>query len=142
MSLLSKKISWEQFEVDIKFLAEKLRGKGFTKILAVTKGGLIPAYYLAKILGINYIDTVCIESYKGREKQTIKIIKMPYGAYEEILVVDDLIDSGSTIKEVKKHFKNAKAAVLYEKKSSPKGLAEYSARKYLSDKWLLFPWGD
>jgi len=142
MFLTSKKISWPQFEADIKFLAKKLRDKGFTKILAVTKGGLVPAYYIAKILGISNIDTICIESYEGREKKGIKIIKMPYGAYEEVLVVDDLIDSGSTLKEVKKHFKNAKISVLYEKKSSPKDLVDYSARKFSSDWWVKFPWED
>lgn len=136
------KISWEQFETDIEFLANQLRDKGFTMILAITKGGLIPAYYLAKHLDIKFIETEGVGSYEGREQKKTKVYKMAHlSDSKEVLIVDDLIDTGETIRFLKgAEYEKASVAVLYEKESSPKGLSDYYVRRYISDPWIEFPW--
>ena len=52
------KISWKQFEQDIKKLAKKIPKKKYIGILVIGKGGMIPAYYLANLLGIKQLDIV------------------------------------------------------------------------------------
>ena len=134
-------VTWEEFIRDIRILASKLEGKGFDKILVITKGGLIPAYFLAKHLGIDYISTFCVKSYDdGNNKRgELEIIKADdyYGA--RWLVVDDLIDSGETLNLIKKYYGNVEVAVVYKKAGAPKGLVDYFVEE-LPKAWVNFPW--
>ena len=57
-------VSWEQLHRDAKALAWRLAESGpFTRIVAITRGGLVPAHIIARELDIRVIDTVCISSY-------------------------------------------------------------------------------
>ena len=62
-------VTWEELHRNAKALAWRLNSLGFFKgIIAVTRGGLVPAAVVARELEIRMIDTICISSYKG-EKQ-------------------------------------------------------------------------
>ena len=135
--------SWKRFEVEIKALAEKIgRGK-YKYILVVSKGGLIPAYYLAKELGITIIKTICISSYTER-KQT-SLIEHTYIGEKELalenqrdwLIVDDLSDSGRTFGYLKKKFPQIKQACLVIKKHTPK--PDYYVTM-MDNIWLRWSW--
>jgi xanthine phosphoribosyltransferase len=69
-------VSWDQFHRDARALAWRLSGAGpFTAVVAVTRGGLVPAAIVARELGIRVIETVCVASYgtgpaKGIEAET------------------------------------------------------------------------
>lgn len=133
-------ITWEEFEKDIKELAQEIHKKNYrlNKILCITKGGLIPAYYLAKELGIKYIETLCVSSYEDDKKSGIKV--MPFSRKKDSrhnwLVVDDLVDTGETMEVAKKYYPNSKVAVLYKKIDSPE------PDFFVSEKegWVVFPW--
>ena len=65
-------ISWDQLHKDCRTLSWQLLDKGpFKGILAITRGGLVPAAILARELDIRLIDTVCISTYdwKTQEKK-------------------------------------------------------------------------
>ena len=57
-------VSWEQLHRDAKALAWRLAESGpFKGIVAITRGGLVPAHIIARELDIRIIDTVCISTY-------------------------------------------------------------------------------
>ena len=47
----------------------------WTGIIAVSRGGLVPAGLLARELGIRYVDTVCISSYDHDNQREMKVLK-------------------------------------------------------------------
>ena len=56
----SIKITWGALHRDAVMLSHKLRNKGpFKGIIAVARGGLVPAAILAQELDIRLVDTVC-----------------------------------------------------------------------------------
>ena len=57
-------ISWVELHRDARYLSEVLHKKGPWKgIIAVTRGGLVPAALVARELDIRLIDTICVTSY-------------------------------------------------------------------------------
>jgi xanthine phosphoribosyltransferase len=57
-------VSWEQFHRDARALTWRLDEHGpFHAVVAITRGGLVPAAIVARELGLRIIDTVCIASY-------------------------------------------------------------------------------
>ena len=57
-------VSWDQFHRDARALAWRLNGTGpFQAIVAVTRGGLVPAAIVARELDIRLIETVCVATY-------------------------------------------------------------------------------
>ena len=63
-------ISWEQLHRDSKALAWRLLDMDFFNgIIAVTRGGLVPAAIIARELDIRLVDTVCVASYTGRSSR-------------------------------------------------------------------------
>ena len=61
-------VSWEELHRTSKALAWRLLELGpFEGIVAVTRGGLVPAAIVARELEIRLIETACISSYHGSE---------------------------------------------------------------------------
>ena len=57
-------VSWDQFHRDCRALTWRLNEVGpFHAVIAITRGGLVPAAIVARELGLRIIDTVCIASY-------------------------------------------------------------------------------
>ena len=86
-------ISWEQLHRDARALSWRLIERGpWQGIIAITRGGLVPAAIIARELDIRLVDTVCIASYAGRNQGQIQVLKSTTGDGEEWLLVDDLVD--------------------------------------------------
>ena len=67
-------------------------------MLAVTRGGLVPAMIVARELGIREIDTISIKCYDHQDIGEPVVLKPGnldvLGDGERILVIDDLVDTG------------------------------------------------
>src|SRR5215813_8937743 len=69
-------VSWDEFHRDARALAWRLSGAGpFEAIVAVTRGGLVPAAIVARELGIRLIETVCVASYSHQTQGDLKVLK-------------------------------------------------------------------
>src|SRR6478672_7603956 len=100
-------VSWDQFHRDARALAWRLADAGpFTAIVAITRGGLVPAAIVARELNVRVIETVGVESYSKYTTQgELRLLK---GVAEQVtklrgkgvLIVDDLVDTGKTAKVV------------------------------------------
>jgi len=134
-------ISWDVFHRDARALASQLMSKGpFKGVIAITRGGLVPAAVIARELDIRLIDTICIATYDDRvQNNSAKVLKTPPHDGEGMLVIDDLVDSGRTGKIVRELLPKAYFATVYAK---PQGQAVVDEFVVGVDQgiWLLFPW--
>jgi len=135
--------SWSQFEEDTKQLAEKLGAlnKEWTTIVAIARGGLVPAAIIAHLFSIRHIETICTISYNDDtlEQESLKILTEFSSESDNILVIDDLVDSGKTFKLVREMLPNAHFACVYAK---PTGIPTTDTyfKLFSHDTWLVFPW--
>ena len=136
-------ISWQQFANDTKALASKLKatGKSWSQIVAITRGGLVPTAILSHELKIRYVDTICISSYDDTTNQQKQLIAQKAISSEnaDILVIDDIVDTGATIKKVQEMLPKAYYATIYAKPEG-KGLVDSYVQLVNQDTWVDFPW--
>jgi xanthine phosphoribosyltransferase len=139
-------ISWPELHRDARYLSRVLHELGDWKgIIAITRGGLVPAALVARELDIRLIDTVCVVSYGGAEggaeqKQgELQWLKTTEGDGEGWLLIDDLVDTGRTAKAVRDRLPRAHFATLYAK---PLGrpIVDTFVKEFKQDKWIYFPW--
>ncbi|MGB2464010.1 MAG: xanthine phosphoribosyltransferase, partial [Candidatus Puniceispirillaceae bacterium] len=110
-------------------------------VIAVTRGGLVPAAIVARELELRLIDTACLASYHGQEKGEVNVLKAPdnAGDGEGWLIVDDLVDTGETGKMLRQMLPKAHFATVYAK---PKGrpVVDSYITEVSQDTWIYFPW--
>ncbi len=138
-------VSWDQFHRDARALTWRLNGLGpFEKVVAVTRGGLVPAAIVARELGVRVIETICVASYAYGKQGEMQVLKGPgkeitKNGGEGVLIVDDLVDTGATAKVVRDLLPNAHFATVYAK---PKGveLVDTFITEVSQDTWIYLPW--
>ena len=137
-------VSWEQFHRDSRVLAWRLleTKKKWERIIAVARGGLVPAAIIARELDIHYIDTICISSYTLKHQGEISIVKSITKFKdngEKYLIIDDLVDTGKTGKAVRDMIPGAYFATVYAKPDGQPMVDTY-VTEVSQDTWVLFPW--
>lgn len=139
-------VSWDQFHRDARALAWRLSTAGpFEAVVAITRGGLVPAAVVARELGIRVIETICVASYDYDKQGTISILKTvsekvvgsDKGA--GVLIIDDLVDTGATARVVREILPKAHFATVYAK---PLGrpLVDSFITEVSQDTWIYLPW--
>ena len=141
-------VSWDQFHRDCRALTWRLNEVGpFHAIIAITRGGLVPAAIVARELGIRVIDTVCIASYdhtRQGELQVLKgvsaeVAKLGGGTGKGLLIVDDLVDTGKTGRLVRDD--DAGRAFRHRlRQAEGKPLVDTFITEVSQDTWIHFPW--
>ena len=133
-------VSWEQLHRDAKALAWRLAEKGpWDGIVAITRGGLVPAAIVARELEVRLVDTICVSSYDHQDQGEIQILKNIEGDGEGMLIVDDLVDTGKTAKLVRDLLPKAHLATVYAKPAG-RPLVDTFITEVSQDTWIHFPW--
>ncbi len=141
-------ISWEELHRNGKALAWKLLNKGpleggkWKGIIAITRGGMVPACIMARELEVLNIETFCITSYDVKDQSETKILKKPASVTDEgegWLVVDDLVDTGKTFELARTMYPKAHYACIYVKPKGEKQTDTYITA-FSQDTWVHFPW--
>lgn len=133
-------VSWEELHRNARVLAWRLLEAGpFEGIVAVTRGGLVPAAIVARELEIRLVDTVCVSSYDHKDRGEAKILKSPDGDGGNWLIVDDLVDTGATARVVREMLPQAHFATIYAKPAG-KPFVDTFVTEVSQDTWILFPW--
>jgi xanthine phosphoribosyltransferase len=147
MAITYATVTWDQLHRDARLLAEKLVARGpFAGIVAITRGGLIPAAIVARELECRLVESISVVSY-GREggseeEQGEPAVIKPAAAAgdgEGFLIIDDLVDSGVTAGLVRRLLPRAHFACLYAKPAGMAATDTYVA-EVAQDTWILFPW--
>ncbi len=140
-------VSWDQFHRDARALAALIQPFGpFSMLVAITRGGLLPAAIIARELDIRCIETISIASYAAEKTRGVARVVKPIAAElmlplaaAKILVVDDLADTGETLKLVRSFLPDAHVATLYVKPVG-KPLVDTFVAEVPQDTWIYFPW--
>ncbi len=140
-------VSWDQFHRDARALAWRLAGANtkWRAIVCITRGGLVPAAIISRELDIRVIETVSVASYHDYAKQgELAILKeitpsLLENGGVDVLIVDDLTDTGKTAEVVRAMMPKAHFATVYAK---PKGrpLVDTFVTEVSQDTWIYFPW--
>jgi hypoxanthine phosphoribosyltransferase len=142
-------LSWASFGDASRELATMVAESGYAPgiVLGIARGGLIPAASMAYALDVKNVFMMSVEFYTGVDERLDFPVMLPpllnavdiKGAL--VLVVDDVADTGGTLKLVKdfcaEHVAEVRCAVLYEK---PRSVVkcEYVWRR--TERWVNFPW--
>jgi xanthine phosphoribosyltransferase len=127
-------------------LAWRLSGAGpFKAVVAVTRGGLVPAAIVARELGIRVIETVGVASYDYDKQGQVQVLK-PISASvigehggAGVLIVDDLVDTGATARVVRELMPKAHFATVYAKPAG-RPLVDTFITEVSQDTWIYLPW--
>jgi xanthine phosphoribosyltransferase len=137
-------VTWDQLHRDARSLASSVMSIGtFRGLVAISRGGLIPAAIVARELECRLVESICIVTYAAESgtQGEPTVLKSPdaAGDGDGFLIVDDLVDSGVTAKLVRSLLPKAKFACLYAK---PLGrpIADIWVAEVPQDTWILFPW--
>lgn len=135
-------VSWEEMHRNSKALAWRLIDKGPWKgLIGITRGGLVPACIIARELDIRLVETLCISSYDHQDQRSAQVLKTPQdiGDGEGWLVIDDLVDTGSTFKVAREIMPKAHYACIYAKPAGAETTDSFIT-EVSQDTWIHFPW--
>jgi xanthine phosphoribosyltransferase len=137
-------VTWDQLHRDARGLAAGLMSHApFRGIVAITRGGLIPAAIVARELECRLVETVSVVAYKeeaGTKGEPV-VLKAPVAAGdgEGFLIVDDLVDTGDTARVIRALLPKAHFACLYAKPAG-RPFTDSFVAEVAQDTWILFPW--
>lgn len=135
-------VSWEEMHRNSKALAWRLVDKGPWKgIIAITRGGLVPACVVARELDVKLVETLGISSYDHKDQRQANVLKKADLAGDGAgwLVIDDLVDTGNTFRVAREMMPKAHYACLYAKPAGVETCDTY-VMEVSQDTWIHFPW--
>ena len=137
--------SYEKFRNDTKKLIKLQNNFKPEAIVGVARGGLTLAHAMAEGLNIREVQTMRTELYDDVcKRQEISLFgNCHFSGVKRVLVVDDIADSGETLKEVMHYLESSfkdiefQSATLFYKKSSL-----YTPHFWINeaDVWIEFFW--
>jgi hypoxanthine phosphoribosyltransferase len=140
-------VSWEELDRLVGELAERVRGE-YDVMLAITRGGLVPAGILAYALGIRNILIAAVAYYDddgkpGPEPLFLQFPSDPLLVGQRVLIVDEVWDSGTTIHAVAERVRRAggtpTTAVLHYKPARSKVPDTPDHHVVTTDRWVVYP---
>jgi len=143
--MTNKLITWTDFyDVNTKLIQQiQQSGKKYEFILAITRGGVLPAYFLAKKLNLP-LETINLSSYESEhnagqiEHTTVDGFTTEVLNPETCLLVDDIYDSGQTIRYVQNLYPNIDTACTYARWDNH--TLTYVGEILNYETWIDFPW--
>jgi hypothetical protein len=139
---------WDQIYSMLLELALKIRKSGFKAdlIVGVSRGGWAPARILSDLLENARTANIKIEFYTGLGKTTTRpIVTQPISdeiSGKNALVVDDVSDTGGSLKVVMEHLQekgaaSVKTVTIYLK---PHSIFKPDYFAGITSDWIIFPW--
>ena len=142
-------LGWERFGEAAQELASAVANDGYQPdiILSIARGGLVAAGALSYALDVRNLHVMNVMFYTGVDERLDMPVVLPPVPNSvdlkdaKILIVDDVADTGATLKVVHDfcadHVAQARCAVLYEK---PRSLVKCEYVWQRTDRWIEFPW--
>ncbi|MCC2309024.1 phosphoribosyltransferase [Cellulomonas chengniuliangii] len=142
-------LTWDLFGEASRELAQQVVDSGFAPdvVVAVARGGLLPAGAISYALGTKVCGALNVEFYTGVDERLLEPTVLPplldtaamHGL--RALVVDDVADTGETLalvqRLVSQHCEEVRTAVLYAK---PHSVVDPDFVWRRTDRWITFPW--
>ncbi|MCK7460059.1 xanthine phosphoribosyltransferase [Idiomarina aminovorans] len=136
-------VSWEELHRATRELARRqLPAEQYKGIIAVSRGGLVPAAIIARELNVRVVDCIAVSSYDHTEQRDDLQVMKDVSATTDgdgFLVVDDLVDTGNTLKFLRDRLPKAKFVTVYAKPAGMELVDDFVA-DLAQDTWIHFPW--
>ena len=137
--------SWPQLIKDSLSLAKKLKVKKFDFVVAISRGGLMPATLIAYLLKIKKVGTISYSHYLAdgvRGKLELVLRPSKEIKNSRVLLIDDKADTGKTllaaIQSLKKKKNKVVSATLHWDPQS-KIKPDYFVHQ-VKNVWIVYPW--
>ena len=149
-SLRCELISWRKTYELVRHVAAQIRAAHFQPdlIVAIARGGYVPARLLCDLLNIYELTSIRIVHYRaGSNKQARAELVSPLTVDihdRKVLLVDDVSDSGDTLQVAAAHLNDSgpaelKIAVLHHKTVSPL-TPDFYGQQVRTWRWIIYPW--
>lgn len=145
-----KNLSWIEAIRMCYLLAEKIVNSGlvFDTIIAISRGGLVPARIISDVLGIDELYTLRSRLWgiggMIYKEPVVQVYERMNLSGRKVLVVDEVVDTGATmvrVREIIERYDPAmiKTAVIHCKPTA-KYTPDYYVEKLSEWVWILYPW--
>ena len=140
-------VTWDALEMLVKQLAEQV-GREHDVLLAITRGGLVPAGMLAYLLGHRDILVAAVAFYDdtgqpGEQPAFLQFPADPLLHGKRVLIIDEVWDTGTTIEAVVERVRLAggepTTAVLHYKPQRSKVASVPDHHVVSTDAWVVYP---
>ena len=140
-------VTWPDLEELVKELAKRVGGE-HDVLLAITRGGLVPAGMLAYLLGHRDILVAAVAFYDdhgqpGDQPAFFQFPADPLLRGKRVLIVDEVWDTGTTIEAVVERVRLAggspMTAVLHYKPGRSKVRSVPDHHVVSTDAWVVYP---
>lgn len=136
---------YDEFAADTKELSARLGVFGGEAIVFVARGGATLAHFVAMNTGIRKMYAINTRSYEGQTKLGSPVVdELPnLTGIGKIIVVDEIVDTGETLKTVMERLRAAYpdtefvTASLFQRESAAVKADYYL---HLTDEWVEFFW--
>ncbi|HYJ50345.1 MAG TPA: phosphoribosyltransferase [Microbacterium sp.] len=144
-----ERLSWDQFGEASRELAQAILRDGFVPevVVAIARGGLLPAGAIAYALGVKNCGALNVEFYTGigtvldAPEVLPPALDIAYLDGRRVLLVDDVADSGRTlalaVALLRERGADVRSVTVYTKPGSI-ATPDYSWRE--TPLWIDFPW--
>ena len=143
-----RKVSWHEVDTCVATVGQAIRAARFRPdcIVAVLKGGMVPARLLSDYFSSIEIYPIRVKAYAGTRKLPrvrLESFRYPIGC-KRVLLVDDIHDSGQTLQKVIRHLQRRhphalRTATLFYKHNALHP-PDFHARTVAPNVWVVFPW--
>ena len=148
--LRAELISWARFYSLCRRLVRRIDASGFRPdlIVALARGGYMPARIVADFFGVMELASFRIEHYRGTHKWPVTRVADRLNVDvndRRVLLVDDVSDSGDTFQVAIAHVHETgtpaelRTAVMHHKVVS-RYVPDFYAARVLKWRWIVYPW--
>ncbi|MGY0466712.1 phosphoribosyltransferase [Kitasatospora sp. cg17-2] len=151
-------LTWDDIDSAVQVLTERVSVDGLPQaVVAVLRGGMVPAVWLAHRLGIRDVRTVEVVRTMGdgvnADKNPLPDVRNPASLGDlrglDVLLVDDIAGSGVTLAHTADLLRDLGAARVHtavlavnranwQQDAQPADAIDHIAALY--DTWIVFPW--
>jgi len=124
---------YEEYKQDLQTLTQKI-DQPFDAILGIARGGLAMAQMLGEYYDLREVYAINTIGYEDTQKlQSVEVFNIPnLKSAKQVLIVDDIVDSGDTLVEVLKVLK-----VTYPKVTFLTASIFYKATACIKPTWYV-----
>ena len=137
----------DDMKIALSEIISQIESSNFTPeiIFSINRGGCIPGVYLSHAINVQHkvIDVQLRDDTNSPNLEPLTNIIL---VYNNILIIDDINDTGSTFNFIKKSFENHNKKLYYasliENKTSSFKVNFFGKiiDKSVDPKWIVFPW--
>ena len=114
-------------------------------IISINRGGCVPGVYLSHAINVPH-KVIDVQLRDKKNKPNLEILESSMISYSNILIIDDINDSGATFKLIENSISKKEANIYFAsliENNSSAFKVDFRGKmidKSLNPSWIVFPW--